>query len=430
MSVARPRRSPRSASPVRLRAAAVLLAPCLALAACTGTTASPSPSASAQETLRPQQEVASIKTRVVMSYDGGVMTLDATTGEVLSDIPHDGFLRLNNAGDGRHVFVSDSDVFRLFDAGVQAKGHGDHYHYYTSEIGFTGTVFSAPKAGHVVVHAGQTALFADGTGEIQVMDSRFVGDPLRVVDTYRTTAPHHGVALKLADGSLLTTQGTEEERHTVQVLRDSSVVAETTDCPGVHGEAAAAPTASGDVVALGCTNGPVVFRDGAWHKVAVNDSYARSGNLFGHDGSAIVLGDYKVDPTAKPVERPTRIALIDTLRDKLSLVELGSSYWFRSFARGSKAEALVLTYDGQLNILSEDGTMLHETPVITAWEEKDKWQEPGPIVKAADGLAYVTDAAKSTLSVVDIASGEVKATHQLPHTPVEMAIVTGYPEAP
>lgn len=421
-------------TPLRLLATGVATTGLLGLAACATTpptaiapTAASSPT-TAEETPRPQKEVSSIGPRLVIAHDGGLLTLDATTGEIVADVAHPGFLRLNNAGDGRHVLVSDGDVFRLFDAGIQARAHGDHHHFYTSEIGLTRTTFLAPHAGHVVTHAGRTTLFADGTGSIQVMDARFVGDPLRHVEHHATDAPHHGVAMVLADGSLLTTQGTEDERRTVQVLRDGAVVAETTDCPGVHGEAAAAPTASGDVVALGCTNGPVVLRDGAWHKVAVPDAYARSGNLFVHEASSVVLGDYKVDPDADPVERPTRIALIDTRTNELDLVDLGSPYWFRSFARGSQGEALVLTYDGELKVLDEQGSVRHEVPVIAPWEEKARWQDPGPLVKAADGLAYVTDAAAHTVSVVDLSSGTVTATHQLPVTPVEMVVVTGHPE--
>lgn len=120
--------------------------------------------------------------------------------------------------------------------------------------------------------------------------------------------PHHGVALELADVPLFTTQGTEDERHTVRVLgKDGAVKAETTDCPAVHGEAAAAPGASTDTVMAGCENGPVTYRGGTFHKVAVADAYARSGNLAGSERSPIVLGDYKVDEDAEQ-ERPTRVA--------------------------------------------------------------------------------------------------------------------------
>lgn len=243
--------------------------------------------------------------------------------------------------------------------------------------------------------------------------------------------PHHGVALELADVPLFTTQGTEDERHTVRVLgKDGAVKAETTDCPGVHGEAAAAPGASTDTVMAGCENGPVTYRGGTFHKVAVADAYARSGNLAGSERSPIVLGDYKVDEDAEQ-ERPTRVALFDTRDGSHRLVDLGSSYWFRSLARGPEGEALVLTYDGKLNVIDvESGKVVRKIDVVQRWEEKADWQEAGPAIKVAGSSAYVTDAQNKKLHAVDLTKGEVAKTIDLPQTPVELAVVTGKPEAP
>ncbi|WP_255396093.1 hypothetical protein [Kocuria sp. CNJ-770] len=198
----------------------------------------------------------------------------------------------------------------------------------------------------------------------------------------------------------------------------------------MHGEAAAAPTAQGDVISLGCENGPVVYRDGAFHKVAVQEDYQRSGNQFGSHGSPVVLADYKTDADAEQ-ERPTRIGLIDTRTDEIRTVDAGSAYWFRSLARGPEGEALVLTYDGQLNILDADtGDVLHEVAVVEPWEEPEEWQEPGPAVKVAGDRAYVTDAAARKLHVVDIAAGTVVDSFDLPETPTEIAVVDGEPESP
>jgi hypothetical protein len=371
---------------------------------------------------------------VVLTYDGGLMTMDAESGKVVATTEHDGFLRLNNAGDGRHVLVSDSDVFRLFDTGLVDQTHGDHSHYYEQAPTLTDTVLEAPEAAHVVVHEGKTALFADGTGAIQIMDSTAFSDSVvedDEVERHATESAHHGVAVPLMDGNLLLTQGTEEARETVQVLTPAGeVVAETTDCPGVHGEAAAAPTEQGDVVTLGCENGPVVYRDGAFHKVDVAEDYQRSGNQFGSHASPIVLADYKTDPDAEQ-ERPTRIGLIDTRTDSIRTVDLGSAYWFRSLARGPEGQALVLTYDGQLNILDADtGEVLHEVDVVEPWEEPEEWQEPGPAVKVAGDRAYVTDAAAKKLHVVDINAGTVVDSFDLPETPNEIAVVDGDPESP
>lgn len=381
-----------------------------------------------------QTEVAGLAPRAVLTYDGGVMTVDTESGEVLTTTEMEGFLRVNNAGDGRHVMVSSTEGFSLFDSGLIAQGHGDHNHYFESAPTLTETTVEAPEPGHVVVHDGKTALFSDGTGAITVMDSEALTDGEIADDEiqeYSTDSAHHGVAVPLMSGDLLLTQGTADGTNTIQVQSpEGDVIAETTDCPGVHGEAAAAPTAGGDVIALGCENGPAVFRDGEFHKVAVEEDYQRSGNLFGHHDSSIILGDYKTDPDAEK-ERPTQIGLFDTLSDSANTVDLGSSYWFRSLARGADGEALVLTYDGQLNVLDEEtGEMIHEIDVVEPWEEPAEWQSPGPIVKVgADGFAYVTDAATQQLHVIDIEAGTVLDSFDLPETPTELAIVTGDPES-
>ncbi len=392
-------------------------------------TASPSSSSSSES--KEPEEVAALSPRVVLTYDGGVMVIDGESGEVVGDVENDGFLRVNKAGDGRHALISDGDAFKVLDTGLIAEKHGDHYHYYQQEPTDTGESIEAKKAGHVVRNAGKTALFADGTGNIKIMDSEAFSDGQINADEvteHSTETAHHGVAVPLSSGNLLLTQGTEEARKTVQVLSpEGKVLAETTDCPGVHGEATAKPTEQGDVVSLGCENGPVIYRNGDFHKVSVEGDYQRSGNQFGTHDSPIILADYKTDADAEQ-EQPTKVALIDTRADSLKTVDLGSAYWFRSLARGPEGEALVLTYDGELNILDESGKILHEVPVVKPWEEKEDWQTPGPAVQvSSDGYAYVTDAADKKLHVIDIAHGEILDSFDLPETPNEMAVLTGKP---
>ena len=399
---------------------------CLALLAGCGTPVDQAATPEASPTPEPtMSEVSAFHPRAVIAHEGGLTTIDTSTGETLTTTELDGFLRLNDAGDGRHVMVTQGDQFRVFDGVLTAEPHGDHSHHFAGEPHLTEVTYQAPKAGHVVVHEGRTVLFGDGDGSIQVVDSAKIAEPDAAVRAFSADAPHHGVALQLDDGSLFLTQGTEESRSTLQVKRGDEVVAETTDCPGSHGEATAHPTDGGDVVVVGCTNGPAVYRDGAFHKVKAPDAYARSGNLAGSAESSIVLGDYKSDENAE-LERPTRVSLIDTLSDTMQLVDLGSSYWFRSLARGPHGEALVLTYDGSLQVIDpETATVSSKLPVIEAWEEKDEWQQPGPILKVAGEHAYITDAERGELVVVDLHDLAVASRHKLAVTPVELAVVTG-----
>ena len=420
---------------MKRRAVALLGAGVLALSAC-GSGADGGASdgggeeaGAAESPSSDRTEVGALSPRIVLAHEGGVVTLDSADGSVLNETPVEGYVRLNPAGDGRHVAVSASDAVTMYDTGLLAQGHGDHFHYYVQDPALTDLSLEAPMPGHVVPHGDRTAIFADGTGDITVIDPTVLGEgQLDVLEGTATEDPHHGVAVPLSDGGLLTTQGTEDARSTVQVLdADGKVVAETDDCPGVHGEAAAQPTESGDVISLGCENGSVIYRDGEFHKVAIDGDYQRSGNQKGHEDSPIVLADHKVEAEpAGGIERPTEIALIDTRDATQQLVDLGSPYWFRSLDRGPDGEALVLTYDGELNILDPDsGENLHEVPVTGEWEEGENWQEAGPMLSVADGTAFVVDPEAKKLSMVDVASGEVYRELDLPVVPHEIQVTTG-----
>lgn len=393
-------------------------------------TADPSPTTEPDPTDRTTmesetREVARHAPRVLLAHDGGLTLVDTATGETVAAEELDGFLRLSDAGDGRHVVVADGSSFRLYDTGLVTEEHGDHDHRFVGPAGMTQVDLAAEGAGHVVPHAGTTTFFADGTGEIQTVPTEQVAADDAEVTTARTRAPHHGVALQLTDGTLLTTQGTETERRTVEVLDGERVVARTRACPGVHGEATAAPSGGGDVVVLGCEDGPVVLRNGTFHKVDAGVPYARTGNLAGHPESHVVLSDFKTDAEAD-LERPTRVALVDTVTDTLRTVDLHSSYWFRSLARGADGEAVVLTYDGTLRVLDEEtGDEVQRIEVIAPWEEKDDWQLPGPVLKTAGDRAYVTDAESRELVVVDLTNGTVERRIELPGAAVEIAVTTG-----
>ena len=101
--------------------------------------AASSSSASPSEKATPAaKEVSHLAPRAVLAYEGGLLTVDTESGELVEDVAEDGFLRLNDAGDGRHVMVSDGDEFKVFDTGLEAKAHGDHHHYYQSVPAPTG----------------------------------------------------------------------------------------------------------------------------------------------------------------------------------------------------------------------------------------------------------------------------------------------------
>ena len=340
---------------------------------------------------------------VAVTYDGGIYVLDGKTLEVAKDLPLEGFNRLNPAGDDRHVLVSTSTGFRVLDA-AGAK--------------LTDAEFPASKPGHVVRHAGRTVLFADGTGEVTTFDPANLGDGLPRTEQYTTPEAHHGVAVELANGELVTTIGDDDERPGIAVLdKERKEIARNEQCPGVHGEAAA----QGEAVVVGCETGALVYKNGTITKVTSPDSYGRIGNQSGSDASPITLGDYKVDEQAE-LERPTKVALIDTDAGTLKHVELGTSYTSRSLARGPQGEGLVLGTDGGLHVIDPvAGTVTRTIPVTDPWEEPIEWQETRPAIFARGDTAYVTDPNKKEIYSIDITSGAKTATGTLPTAPNELS---------
>ncbi|MFE3545760.1 zinc metallochaperone AztD [Nocardia sp. NPDC059177] len=345
---------------------------------------------------------------IALTYDGGIYVLDGATLAQRGQVDLPGFNRLNPAGDDEHLMVSTKDGFRVFDA---------------YDAAFTGTEFPASKPGHVVRHAGKTVLFADGSGEVTIVDTAALGEDKPATEVYQAATPHHGVAIELSDGDLVLTLGTEDKRVGIVALDGArKELARNEDCPGVHGEA----TAQGEAVVVGCQTGAVVYRDGKITKVASPTPYGRIGNMAGSEVSPIVLGDYKQDKDAE-LERPQRISLVNTTDGTLRLVDIGTSYTFRSLGRGPQGEALVLGTDGKIHVIDPvAGTVTRTIPVLDTWSEPLDWQSPRPALFVRDGIAYVSDPAAKQVHRVDLTDGKVTATATLAATPNEITGVTGH----
>ncbi|MGW5686692.1 zinc metallochaperone AztD [Nonomuraea sp. NPDC003754] len=380
-----------------------LLTAGLLLSACAARPAAAPVAAPASATPTPPGPALTVADPLVVTFDGGLHVLDGQTLELARTIPLPGFNRVNPAGDGRHVLVSTATGFRVLDA-VSAE--------------LTPDEFAGAKPGHVVRHAGRTVLFSDGTGQVISFDPRRLGDGLPPSSVYKAAAPHHGVAIELENGELVVTLGTEEKRLGILVLdRERKEIARSEDCPGVHGEA----TAENEAVVIGCEDGVLLYKDGKITKIAGPDEYGRIGNQAGSDTSPIVLGDYKKDRDAE-LERPEQVSLIDTEKGALKLVPLGTSYTFRSLARGPEGEALVLGTDGAVHVIAPvKGTVVEKIKVMGAWTEPLEWQQPRPAIHVRGGTAYVSEPAARRLHAIDLPTRKVVRSVTLPDAPNELA---------
>jgi hypothetical protein len=391
----------------RLAAGALAAVAAVALAGC----ASATPAASGGSAA-PDDHAHESDTRIAVTYDGGVTVLDGETLETVDSAELDGFLRVNGAGDhDGHVFVTAADGFHVLDTGL-ASG----------SVGFTGEVFEATAAGHATPHGGRTALFDDGTGEVRIFDTDAIGTgTLPEFDTVTSEQAHHGVAIELTDGTVLSTIGTPETRSGVRHLAaDGTELARDEECPSVHGEGAL----KGEVVVFGCENGALVFDDGAFTKIAAPDAFGRSGNAYVTDTSAIAAMDYKTDPDQEGYLL-SKLALVDTDAKTMSIVDLpeGLEYTWRGVGRSAHDDIVVLSADGTLNVLDESGEVVDSWDVIEPWASPVEWQDAHPGLRVVGDVAYVTEPASDRILAVDLHTGEITADVTLDVTPNEFVVV-------
>jgi hypothetical protein len=387
----------------RTSVAALVAASALLLTACATTPAeAPTDSATAS---------GDSGSRVALTYDGGIYVLDGTSLELVSDLPLEGFNRLNAAGDGEHVLVSTADGFQVLDTAGDTE--------------LTDLVFDAPTPGHVVRHDGKTILFSDGTGDSIIFDTDAINsDELPETEVVPSEAPHHGVAIELADGTLLSTLGTSDGRTGVRALDSSrEEIVRSEDCPSVHGEGAA----QNEVAVFGCSDGVLVYDAGVFTKITAEDAYGRTGNQYVSETSPITVGDYNSDPDSEG-SLLSELLLTDTVALESTVVDLpeGVEYTWRGVARTADDNAVILGSDGALHALDvATGEILSSTPVIDAWEGPAEWQDAHPALIVIGETAYVTDPATNSIHAVDLSTGEITASAELDETPNEIAVATG-----
>ena len=387
----------------------------LALAACTPSTGT----GSAESSEASDQSAASqagAGARFVFAYDGGIKVLDATTLEEVADLPIEGFNRINALGDGEHMLVSTEGGFQVLSTGAEG-----------GEAELNDVVFPATTPGHVVVHGGTTALFDDGTGLVQLFDTEALADDdskLPEIRTVESAAPHHGVAVELADGTVVRTIGTSEARTGALVEdADGKEIARNEECPGVHGEG----VVKGEVVTIGCENGVLIWDGQSFTKLTSPDAdYGRIGNEYASHESTIMVTDYNNDPDAEGVTL-SHIGFVDTEAKTFEVIDMpeGVQYTWRGVRRDGEGDAWVLGTDGNLYPVDVQARTIGEPIKVTGeWEGPNPWQEAHPALTVEGSVAWVTEPATMQVHRVDLSSGKVTSA-KVGVAPNEVGLATG-----
>ncbi|WP_061962499.1 hypothetical protein [Demequina flava] len=358
--------------------------------------ASTSPSASHDEMEHSEAtatEVDAPVSRLTVAHEGGVSVLELAgdTLEPVGEVAVDGHFRANAGADGRYVYLANSEAgtVQIVDAGAYAEPHGEHYHYYVTEPALLDDALTGANPVHVVGHAGQVAVFYDDSGAVDIIDEASVATGTMAVSQQSADFPHHGVAVPL-EGGLVLTEAAEGESLPASVRQTDSAgesVALYEDiCPGLHGE-----TMVDEVVYFGCTTGVAT----------VNTSDKSSGFItYPADAAEGRIGTFygTEDVLAAPWDEDT-IVLLDTAHESFTFVDVEGT--IGTVARGAHDEVLVLTTDGMLAVLDESGEELAHISAIGEFELPEGHGGVRPAIAVLDETIVISDPNASTLELVD-----------------------------
>ncbi|WP_227396057.1 hypothetical protein [Jeotgalibacillus aurantiacus] len=371
-------------------------------------------------------EHASSHARLAVSHENGVWIIDSEGYEATESFDtKTSAIRL--AADDRHLFVSDreSGSVKLLDSGVWSEAHGDHAHDYVEAPSLSTFELIGDEPTHFVNHGGYSAIFYDGSGEVQVFDeTAFTTENELTPVTTIQVAPHHGVAVPLPDGHVLASYTPEDNPQPLPegvALFDAAgeEVERFAGCPGLHGEASGG---SGDTetIAFGCEGQLLIYSvtEQEAIEIPLPDQNARVGTLKGLDNADYIVGNYSSEENP---ELNTHISILDLNERSVSTVDLGTEY-VGSMAMDEE-HAYVLGKDGEvytvhLSTVEIEGSISSIEPIAPS--EGHGHGAPSPSMSLVEGNLYITDPAEMNLTLVDLAHQEVEVvkTFETPPTAV------------
>ncbi|MGB3687233.1 MAG: hypothetical protein WA991_15580 [Ornithinimicrobium sp.] len=373
----------------------------------------PSSSTAGQDEAVDAEESEEAVPRLVVAHEGGVDVLDVGSADPapVGSIDLGTQPRLVVAPDDRHVFLVQSDDNRtqVLDAGSYSQPHGDHFHHYLREPALRPDVVEGDTPIHVVSHEGRTAIFNDGDGSVDLFKVADVTAGGLNVDTVSATSAHHGVAVPLTDGVLVSQSSTEEALPESMVLLDNDGQADREymdSCPGLHGEAA-----TGSVVAFGCSDGVLLLDGDTDTKVTYPDGEgeARVGSLYAAPHSNVLVGNYD----------DTHLASIDVDNPEIDTFDVSQPYG--AITRGADGEVLVLGTDGVLRGFNPaDGEPLGKVRAIDAFELPEGHGSPTPSLTVIGEDAYLTDPVSGSLVIIDTEGWAIEGEMDLGFSPAQV----------
>lgn len=351
---------------------------------------------------------------------GAIHVVDLTDGKTVEKLEVDGPAWLTLAEDGTQVVAAqtEANAVHIVDAGIRWDGHGDHQDPAHIAPTVRPGKLTVPHPNHVVPHGHHVTVFADGDGSASVIDADSKGqvEGERRVESAKA---HHGVAVTLEDGRLLTTipHPSDPEALPIGVQAHDAKGAKAerfANCPDLHGEFAATET----TVLFGCSDGILVLeaKAGKWtsHKLPNPKGLGKDERVsnFAGAGTDRILGTLG----------DKAMAIIDLAKNRMTRVDLpdvrAGYLWDPEWL-----QYVVLTDDGNLQAIDpETGALKHTLEVLEPFEYT--WEKPTKLA-LGDRAIYLTDPNSKKLIEIGVSSKgfTVKRTLQLDFVPLSLAVV-------
>ncbi|MFC9834597.1 ABC transporter [Rhodococcus sp. NPDC127530] len=341
---------------------------------------------------------------VVSDADSGrVDVLDLATAETLHSFEFDNPTRVTTVKD-RYAFAVDGagGAVHVLDAGSWTIDHGDHTHSYTKppfELG----ALAGGKPTHVIEGDDKVATFFNGDGVARVIDfAALRKDSIDVGTVVDADAPHHGVALPIADGFVVShsaADGTDSRPGTFEVHTADGEVQQSFDtaCPNMHGTAV-----SDTNVLAACDDGLFVATTaaGAWTSEKVPypagiDAATRPTSFRGHDGLPIHVA------AAGPAATNDGVLVFDARTRGWTHVRTPDRVLSVAPAGDGRSVFTVLA-DGTFRVYdTTTGAETASSHVLAAPYDWSTESAAPPAVVVGGSRAYVSDPASKTVTEID-----------------------------
>jgi ABC-type Zn uptake system ZnuABC Zn-binding protein ZnuA len=315
---------------------------------------------------------------------------------------------------------TNANVITAVDSGILLEDHGDHLHPYKRDARLTDFRAEGRTPIHYVAHAGQIAIFNDGSGEVMLLTERNFELAETEMLTFKTARPHHGVAVPLGDHIVLSVPDVQNMDYAlplgieVRDMRDNVVASFADQCPGLHGEAS-----SGAFTAFGCTDRVLILeRNGDDFSVKSlryapeTPSGTRVGTVIGHEKQNFFIGNFG----------QTGLVRIDPMAGTLTPITLPMRYSAFRLDAETGEKIIVVTTDGSVHrIDAMSGRIEASVEAVTPFVFRTRVPRPG--LATVRNLAYVTDPAAGEVVEIDLEAMNITRRFVVEGKPVRLAVL-------